>query len=417
MTSSAGLAGPGAATSAARGGDDFHRLGGLASYPERLVRGSGAVVHDDRGADYIDYVLGKGPIILGHAHPAVQRAAHDQLARGNLLGLATPVQVRAAELLRTAFHGEWLVRFHKTGSGACESAIRIARAFTERPWVLSAGYHGWHAACLDSPSSQVADFGYDLGELERLLERHRDEVAAIFVEPQPGFLAPAFYHELRALADAAGCLLAFDEVKTGFRVEGLTVHGQTQTRVELFTVSKAIANGFSLSAVVGRPDVMQAASTLHTAGTYDVEAIAYAAAAETLAILREPAEIAQIGVACRELVAGLDEIFAHHDIAARAFAGGTMFRLGFVEPEREDRFYTCMAEHGILFYPYDNQFVSRAHDAGHRRRTLDTVDRVVRQHLRRRPGDASFATVARWGIHQFRHRKGYLRKAPGPCGR
>jgi glutamate-1-semialdehyde aminotransferase len=380
------------------------------------------VVYDALGTEYIDYVLGKGPIILGHAHPAVQRAAHAQLERGNLLSLGTRDQLRVAELLRSLLPGDWSMRFHKTGSDACQALARTARAATGKSWILSAGYHGWHDWC-SAPDAAArgqaafADFHYDLGELARLIELHRGDIAAIFVEPQPGFLAPDFYHDLRAMADASGCLLAFDEVKSGFRIEGFTVHHSTGTPVDLFTLSKAISNGFSLSCLVGRADVMAAAAGIHMSGTYDIEATPFAAAAATLEILGEDGVLARISASCLRLVDGLNEIFARHGVPAKGFAAGTSFRLGFCEAARETEFYEAMAGCGILLYPHDNQFLSLSHDADHTRRTLEAAEQVIHRSTRLTQPQISFAAIADRQIHEFHHRKGYLKGAPGPRGR
>jgi glutamate-1-semialdehyde 2,1-aminomutase len=401
----------------------FHRLVSSEQYPSFLVRGEGACAYDADGNRYIDYVLGKGPLILGYAHPAVQRAVHAQIDSGNLLSLSPLAQLKTAELLLELFPGDHQVRFHKSGSDACEAAARMARVFTGRTWILSAGYHGWHDWC--SPGSTgvppqataLADFHYDLNELERLLAAHPHDVAAIFVEPQPGFLEPGFYRELRRLADAAGALLLFDEVKTGLRVEGYSVQHATGVKADLFTLSKALSNGFCLSCVIGRRDILEVSLKTHLSGTYDIEATPFAAAAETLTVLRTTNVMERLRATCSRLVHGLNRIFRDQGVPAKAFAADSIFRIGFAEEPRETFFYGNMAERGVLLYPYDNQFVSLAHDEGHVSQTLEVADEVIRESVRALPPAQSHESIVSRGIHQFQNRKGYLKGAPGPAGR
>lgn len=390
-------------------------------FPLFLERGRGAYVFAPSGERYLDFMLGKGPVVLGYGYPAVQRAVEEQIARGNLLSMAVPQQITVAELLLDHFPSADLVRFHKSGSEACASAVRIARAFTGRKWVLSSGYHGWHdwnnpdatgAAC----PSGFADFHYDLDVLDRLLDIHCGEVAAIFVEPVPGFLTADFYRTLRAAADSADCLLLFDEVKTGFRVPSNSVQEAVHVPADVTTLSKAIANGHCLSCVIGRADIIALADTLHVAGTFDIEATPFAAAEATLRALAAENAIPRMAAAVERLTVELNHLLDSASVPARAFAMGTLFRIGFLEPTRETFFYTAMAQHGVLLYPYDNHFLSLAHGERQRTEFLEAADHVIAASLREMPPQAGLP-ARDLQLHEFPHRKGFLAACPGPHGR
>jgi len=401
----------------------FHKLMASSDYPSFLRRGDGAWVEDMEGRRYIDYVLGKGPVILGHNHPAVRDAVREQLDSGNLLSLTQTAQTDVAELLLTLLPGAGKVRFHKTGSEACAAAVRLARTFTGRRLVLSSGYHGWHDWCNpDDPGARgtadgFADFHYDLDLLERLLDAHRGDVAAIFVEPQPHYLLPQFYRELRSLADAASCVLILDEVKTGMRARGGTVQAGAGIEADLTTMSKAISNGFCVSAMLGRAELLDSSARTHISSTYDIEAIPFAAARATLTELLRGDRMEAIGQAGRRVADGLNELFATHHVAAKAFVAGSIFRIGFTDPDLEALFYRMMVGRGILMYPYDNHFVSAAHGEAEIAHTLERADAVLGElHGGLAPG-ASFEAVRDWSIRRFQNRKGFLAGVPSPTGR
>ncbi|HVZ39258.1 MAG TPA: aminotransferase class III-fold pyridoxal phosphate-dependent enzyme [Candidatus Kapabacteria bacterium] len=401
----------------------FHKLMASPEYPSFLERGHGARVVDVDGNEYIDHVLGKGPVILGHAHPGVTQAVIEQAERGSMLGLTQAVQIDVAELLLAAFPGAEKIRFHKTGSDACSAAVRLARTFTARRWILSSGYHGWHDWCNTAdagvPASTVccADFAYDLDRLEMLLDEHHGDIAALFVEPQPSFLEPGFYAELRALADAAGCLLMFDEVKTGLRLPRGSAQAAAGVTPDLTTVSKAIANGYCLSAVLGRAEFMDVSERTHISTTYDIEAIPFAAARATLHELLNTDALKRIDAMGCSAVNSLNALCALHDVGARAFGPGAMFRIGFADADAETMFYVEMVRRGVLMYPYDNHFISLAHGADELQQTIAAADNAFGLVARAFPNAPPHGAVAAWEIDRFQNRKGYLRSSAGPDGR
>src|SRR5579859_2835543 len=220
----------------------FKAVGGQ---PLFIERGAGAYLYDADGNRYIDYVCSWGPLILGHAHPRVVEAITRAAARGSSFGAPTADEVRLAELVVEAMPSVELVRFVNSGTEATMSALRVARAFTGRSRIVkfAGGYHG-HADMLlvaagsgaltlgvpDSPgvppgataATLVAPYN-DLAAVRALFDQYPDEIAAVIVEPVAGNMgcvppAPGFLEGLRELTRAAGALLVFDEVITGFRV-------------------------------------------------------------------------------------------------------------------------------------------------------------------------------------------------------
>ena len=401
------------------GAPGFHRL-----FPDDrpvfATRGEGAWLYDTDERPYLDFVLGKGPIILGHGHPVVTEAVVEAIRRSPMLGLTSPVAIDAAEVLLEDFTPGHRLRFHKSGSEACAAAVRIARARSGRPIVLSCGYHGWHDWCSpEAPGVPAAtgfvDFRYDLDRLSDLLLAHRDLVAAIIVEPQPGYLAPGFYADVAAMAESDGAMFILDEVKSGFRVTGGLVANSLPAQPDLVVLGKAISNGFCVSCVVGEADLMAMAERLHVATTYDFETGPLAAIVATVGELRCGKVATLLSERAEKLAIRLNAVFDAHDTAAQAFATGAGFRFGFLDPEVEAAFYRAAWENGILLYPFDNQFLSLAHDTRELTHFVETADTVLS--TIGGTGDFRRADAIDRPLHAFPNRKGFLVGAQGPAGR
>jgi glutamate-1-semialdehyde 2,1-aminomutase len=268
------------------------------AYPVFLERGLGAHVWDVDGHEYVDYIMGLASITLGYAHPAVVDAVARQLARGSIFSLPHPLEVEVSERLCDVIPCAEMVRFVKTGSEADAAAVRVARAATGRDVVLFAGYLGWHSwYAVTTPRSKgipkdearlVAPFSYnDLDSLERVLEEHRGQVAAVMMEPvlldapASGFLAG-----VKAAAHRHGALLIFDEIVSGFRwaVGGAQEHFGVVP--DLATFGKGMANGLPLAAVVGPRDLMREFEDVFVSSTFGGDTLALAACLATLDVYR-----------------------------------------------------------------------------------------------------------------------------------
>lgn len=278
--------------------------------PLFLERGEGCEVWDVDGNDYIDYILGLMPVILGYRDEDVDRAIIDQLGRGISFSLATELEAEVAERLVELVPSAEMVRFGKNGSDVTSAAVRLARANTGRDLIAACGYHGWHDWYIgtttrdlgvpDAVKALTKTFSFnDAGSLERLLTSEPGKFAAIILEPA-GVVEPdgTFLADVRDLATSHGAILIFDEIVTGFRC-GLggaqAVYGVTP---DLSCFGKAMANGMPISAVVGSRDQMKAMEKIFFSGTFGGEALSLAAARATIdkaERVNVPARLAALG--------------------------------------------------------------------------------------------------------------------------
>jgi glutamate-1-semialdehyde aminotransferase len=270
-------------------------VGGIA--PKYLQRGRGAVVWDVDGNEYIDLIMGVGPLSLGYAYPRVDDAIRRQLEDGITFSLMHPLEVEVAELVRECVPNAARVRFSKTGCDVTSAAVRLARAFTGRNQVLCCGYHGWHdwyvpvtgrsAGVPESTQALTHTFAYnDLGSVVEALD---GDTACVILEPLT-FEQPCdnFLAELQKACESNGTLLIFDEMWTGFR---LALGGAQETFgvvPDLACFSKAVANGMPLSVLTGRAEVMSLLEEdVFFFTTFGGEALSLAAARATLLEMRE----------------------------------------------------------------------------------------------------------------------------------
>lgn len=365
----------------------FLRSGFSHGYPTFLERGAGAYVFDAAGRRWVDWVQGKGAVTLGHARAEVDRAAASRAASGILLGACPPEYEKLAARLCEYLPGAESALFVKNGSDAVQVAIRLARVATGRDLVVSAGYHGWDdrllpgAAPVRVPGS-VIDFGYDLAELERVLDNEGSRVACVLVTPEPAFFGAAHLARIAELARAASALFVVDEVRAGLRVAPAGAHQHFGVLADLFTLSKGLANGHPLAAVVGRKSVLDASDRTYVFGTYYAEASGLAAGLASLDLYRSEAVIEAIWRAGEGLMRGLDEIFDDVGIRAVCLGPAPVMQILFDDERAEAAFYAGAVRRGVLFFQDDGQCPSAAHAEEHLRETL-AVCREVAVEIRR----------------------------------
>lgn len=298
--------------------------------PPYAARSKGARFWDLDDNVYLDTMMCVGAAILGYADEAVDAAVIAQIRSGTASSVSSPLELELAEELVATIPCAEMVRYCKGGGEADAIAVRIARAYTGRDIVLFCGYHGWqdwylaanleHTGVLDShllPGIQprgvprglegtALPFAYnDLASLEAQLERHPGAVACIILEASRGAAlpAPGFLEGVRALADAHGAVLIFDEVVTGFRLALGGAQERFGVTPDLATYAKAISNGYAMGAVVGRREVMQVAADLFISSTYWSDTVGLAAALTTLRELRRRnalERVGELGAAFRE---------------------------------------------------------------------------------------------------------------------
>lgn len=285
--------------------------------PLFLSHGRGGHVWDVDGHEYVDLVGGNLPVVLGYGDPEVNAAVLAQLERGVTFSLATEREIELAEELARLVPCAEMVRYAKNGSDVTSAAVRLARACTGRDHVAACGYHGWHDWYIGSTSRHkgVPDavrglthtFVYnDLDSLARRFDELPGQIAAVILEPTGGQTpAEGFLEGVRDLAHRNGAILIFDEIITGFRWHlggAQSLYGVTP---DLATFGKAMANGFPLSALAGRRELMREFEEVFFSGTFGGEALSLAAAAATLRKLERDKVIDRLWALGRTLQEGI----------------------------------------------------------------------------------------------------------------
>jgi glutamate-1-semialdehyde 2,1-aminomutase/spore coat polysaccharide biosynthesis protein SpsF len=296
--------------------------------PLFLQRADGSHVWDVDGNEYIDYPMALGPIVLGHNDPAVDAAVRAQLADGVAFSLPHPLEVEVSELLTEIIPCAEMVRFGKNGSDATSGAVRVARAYTGRERIAACGYHGWqdwyigattrHRGVPQAVRELTHLFTYnDLASLQRLFDAHPGEIAAVIMEPV-GVVEPAdgFLERVAALARSHGAVLIYDEVVTSFRVALGGAMERYRVTPDLACIGKAMANGFPISAVVGRRDIMQVFDEIFFSFTFGGEALSLAATKATITKVREGDVIPHLWRQGRRLQDGYNALAAERGLGA-----------------------------------------------------------------------------------------------------
>jgi glutamate-1-semialdehyde 2,1-aminomutase len=374
--------------------------------PPIISFGSGPRVVDVDGNNYVDYVCAYGPLILGHAYPAVADVLASAASRGTAYGATSELEIELARVIEEAVPSIELLRFVNSGTEATMSALRLARAHTGRSKILKfeGGYHG-HADGLlvqagsgqatltlpDSPGvppsfaaeTLVAPYN-DTNAVEVLFEKLGEQVAAVIVEPVAGNMGvvpavPGFLQRLRALTSQYGALLIFDEVITGFRL----CYGGAQTLLgiepDLTCLGKIIGGGLPVGAYGGSREIMEMAAPLgpvYQAGTLSGNPLAMAAGIVTLKALEDRAVYEQLEVKSIYLEDGLRRAGANAEVPIRINRSGSMLTMFFTHQDVTDfasakktdtgryaSYFRGMLEKDILLAPsqYEAMFVSAAH--------------------------------------------------------
>ena len=396
-----------------------------------IKRGQGAHVWDADDKQYIDYRLGFGPIILGHAHPTVTQRVTEAIKGGTLFAWTNPWEISAAERIVRLTRMD-KVKLTNTGSEATMHALRTARAYTGREkFVKFEGhYHGMNDYFLYSTASSaisaigsrrspvpavvssgipraINQYVYtlpfnDLERLEETIQNRWQDLAAVFLEPLLGNMGgilpkPAFLQKLRELCTKYGILLVFDEVKTGFRVANGGAQEYFGIKADLATYAKSLANGFPIAAIAGKEEVMMSIEPgkVANAGTYSGNVVGAAAADATLEILETEPVIADIFSSGQKLMDGIDEILTEADLPHHMAGLPSMF--GFVLGTNDEpvdfrdharwdlalyeEIGRALIQRGVMATPDTREpwFLSRAHDDSIIDETLGIFNEAIRQ--------------------------------------
>jgi glutamate-1-semialdehyde 2,1-aminomutase len=383
-----------------------------ADEPFFVRRGEGAYLEDTEGNRYVDWVMSWGPLVFGHADPEIVEAVQEAAAEGTTFGAPTEREVELAEEICAAVPSVEKVRLVTSGTEAVMSALRLARGATHRDRILKfAGcYHGHADPVLAEAGSGIATLGLpaspgvptgatadtvvvpynDVDLAAAAVERYGEGLAAVVVEPVAGNMgvvppAPGFLEALRALCDASGALLLFDEVITGFRVARGGAQELYGIRPDLTVLGKIAGGGLPLAAFGGRADLMDELAPggpVYQAGTLAGNPLATAAALVVLRRLRDPDVYGQLEETAAALEAGL----AHDDVTVQRV--GAMLTLFFrhdpvrnleeargSDLDRYGAFFRHLLARGVYVAPaqFEALFVSTAHGQSEIERTVEAA--------------------------------------------
>ena len=399
----------------------FRSVGGT---PRFVARGKGSHVFDVDGNEYVDYLGSWGPLILGHAHPEVVEAVKTAAEMGTSFGAPTQGEVELARLICQAFPSVEMVRLVNSGTEACMSAIRLARAYTGRTKIIkfSGCYHGHSdgllvragsgALALGVPTSAgvpqayaaetlVADYN-DIGSVKRLFEDYPEEVAGVIVEPVAGNMGvvppePGFLEGLRRLTQDTGSLLLLDEVITGFRVAYGGAQALYDVTADITCLGKIIGGGLPVGAYGGRRAIMELVAPLgsmYQAGTLSGNPLAVSAGIAAITVLQRPGIYQRVDSLTSSLVEGLGEAARDMGVPVTVNSVGSMFTPFFTpgpvhtqaQAEASDtqtyaRFFHGMLERGVYLAPsqYEAGFLSLSHSENDVDKTLAAARDVLRQ--------------------------------------
>jgi len=401
--------------------------------PLRFERAKGSHIWDVDGNEYIDYLLGHGPMILGHTPAPVIEAVRRQAQRGLVFGGQTELEVRAAELICAHVPCAEMVRFSTTGSESVHAALRLARACTGRSKVLrfEGHYHGWFDTIAWNQASPTADLGpredpplrpasegqqpedganlvvrpwNDAALVEDLFARRGEELAAVICDPfasAAGLIPgqPDFLRILRSLCDAHGVVLIFDEVITGFRVGLGGVQAYFGVTPDLAIFAKALGAGMPVSAVVGKAQYMERFGALKTvhAGTYNSNPLAMAGTVAALEAMSadDGALLKKAGAKGDRLSIGLSGLSDDLDMPIALRGVGTVFSATFLPPDADPvvdyrtarqtkydlgrKFWLALQERGVQITSMGIWFVSSAHTDEDIKKTLAAAESALKE--------------------------------------
>jgi glutamate-1-semialdehyde-2,1-aminomutase len=368
------------------------------AYPLYVTEGKGSHFKDVDGNDYIDFLAGFGPVLLGHAYDAVDNAALERIRKGFCFDLSQDIQNTLAEQVIECIPCAEKVIFVLSGSDATTAAIRLARTYTGRDKILKFGYNGWHDWCVPVATGipakareDIIPFTYnDIVSVEKAMEAHKGQVAAIIVTPLAHefnhpieFPKDGFLQKLRDITKAEGSLLIFDEIRTGFRLALGGAQEYFGVTPDIGVFGKGMANGYAIGMVAGRDDVMMANQKAYISSTFFYNSLPMAASLATINEIREKNVIPHIWRLGEKLQAGMRDILERYEIPAEVSGPPPMPFLTFKSDaqkrhqERRRIFYTEAIANGVFLHPFHHWYIFFTHTNKDIETTLSVIEKTM----------------------------------------
>jgi len=302
--------------------------------PYFIARGKGSRVWDVDGNEYVDFINSLAAVTLGYSDPDVTAAVRAQLEEGVIFSLPHPIEMQVAEMIVEMVPCAEMVRFGKNGSDATAGAIRLARAYTNRDHVAVCGYHGWQDWYIGSTvrnrgvpkATRDLTHGFtynDVASLYKLFKEWPDQIAAVILEPM-NVAEPkdGFLEKVQELAHQQGAVLIFDETITGFRYANGGAQEYFGVTPDLATFGKGLANGYPVSAVAGKGDIMRLMEEIFFSFTFGGETLSLVAALTTMKKLRAEPVVATLKTQGEKLLAGLRKLIERYGVGHIVSTGG-----------------------------------------------------------------------------------------------
>lgn len=301
----------------------------LGAAPMFFETAKGCIIKDLDNNSYIDFILGLLPVILGYQDRDVDKAVRNQMKKGVLFSMSHPIETELAEELINIIPYAQMVRFGKSGSDVLSAAVRLARAYTKKDMVLVSGYHGWHDWFIGSTNRNKgvplvvqkltkSFIMNDLEDFNKKIKKHKNKIAAVVIEPEGTFSASKeFLKEIKKICTHQGIVLIFDEIICGFRSSLGGVSEKLNVFPDLGCFGKSMANGYPISALVGKKKIMKLMNDIFFSGTFAGETISMAASLATIKKLKNeniPNKINELGnylkKECNKLIikSGIEDI-------------------------------------------------------------------------------------------------------------
>ncbi len=388
-------------------------------YPFYTKRANGSKITDIDGNEYIDYVMGYGPLLLGHNHPAIRDAVIKQLSDGWLYGTPTELEVALAKEIIKLYASIDMVRFVSTGTEATMGALRAARGFTGKNKFIKieGGFHGAHDAALVKAGSGATTLGTpdsagvpkdftkntlqvpynDIEAMTAAIEAYKDDVAAVIIEPVLGNIGPilpreGYLKEVRAVTRENNVVLIFDEVITGFRLAMGGAQEYYGVTPDMTTLGKILGGGFHIGVIGGKREIMEnisPAGAVYQAGTFNGSPVSMAAGLSVISALKKEKVHEKVNKAGDFMRAALLDAIPDLGLDYSVSGIGSMFKVFFgdmpynyqdalkCDKEKFNTFFKKMLADGIFLPPsqYETNFLSLAH-------SQDDIDKTIEAYQR-----------------------------------